>query len=108
MRYAGRGGRTMTEAEWDASADPVPMLALLEAHPRVSARKRKFLLCAVARQVMGELPEGMAQGAHAVEEWIDGPPAQLRQPVTARMDLYDALFDCVESDEQQRAAMHLL
>lgn len=62
----------MTEAEWLACADPVPMLEFLQAHERASARKLRLFAVACARR-LGERNHPLARAAVDVAElFADG------------------------------------
>jgi hypothetical protein len=61
----------MTEAEWLACDDPVPMLEFLRG--RASDRKLRLFSCACCRQVWKSIPLGGCQGAVlAAERYCEG------------------------------------
>src|SRR5262249_53704879 len=78
-------GRTMTEAEWSASADPQEMLAFLRG--KASDRKLRLFACACCRHVWDRLlidwareaVEASERAADGLAEWYE--LEQLRPPV---------------------------
>ena len=81
----------MTEAEWDACADPRHMLALLRL--KVGDRKLRLFLCACCRRVWDFLPEANRRAVEVAErsaDWaaISSQPAD--GAAVAAMDAADA------------------
>jgi hypothetical protein len=71
------GGCDVTDAEWDAIADPRVMLGLLRGGG--SARKLRLLACAYCRRVWALLPDERSRAAvEAAEAYADGPPDEER------------------------------
>lgn len=74
----------MTEAEWNASVDPLPMMAHLRHRKRITERKTRLWGVACARQAWGLLTDERSR--HAVlmaEEFADGISDCI---ATAKMD----------------------
>jgi hypothetical protein len=61
----------VTEEQWLASADPLPMLGCLKG--RTSARKLRLLACAFCRRIWDRIPAGRFRAAvEAAEGFADG------------------------------------
>ena len=60
----------MTEEEWNACADPRPMLAFL--HRKQSRRKQRLFACACCRLVWGRIPPAWKHAVEVSEAYADG------------------------------------
>jgi hypothetical protein len=79
----------VTEAEWLACEDPVPMLSFLKG--RVSERKLRLFTCACCRRVWDLLAgDELRAGVEAAERYADGraTPAELDEARSRASDVY--------------------
>ena len=64
----------MTEEQWQACADPVPMLAFLRE--RGSERKLRLVAVAACREIGDRITDGRSREAVAVAEMFAVPPTE--------------------------------
>lgn len=86
----------MTEAEWQASADPKAMLRFLGE--RASERKLRLFVCACCRAVWGHASDTGARAAVAIAQHLaEAGPTPVRT-VHVRIPAGQAVIDCSASD----------
>jgi hypothetical protein len=66
----------VTEEQWQACADPVPMLAFLRE--RGSERKLRLVAVAACREIGDRITDGRSREAVAVAEMFAVPPTESR------------------------------
>jgi hypothetical protein len=77
--------RTVTEAEWLASHDPLEMLAILEpwaADEAISDRQLRLFVCACSRRLWHLLPDQRQKDVELAERFLDGQASE--EEITAR------------------------
>src|SRR5436190_1142588 len=96
-------GDAMNEEQWLACNEPRKMLAYLRTAGKASERKCRLLICALARSVSEDLPDGRSRAAIEVAEALaDGGMAvdALRDAASRARVAHDDLCDAFRASRR--------